>query len=514
MTDPVEFSSIGINPHDSHKLSLFVKAFQDSRRDAGYTPKSTRRSFSSSTSSQYSASESGSRSSTQSTFLPLENEWLKDNLHETSPFLDAYESQEGKQDLLRAVTELEYMIKDPQTKSPTDTTTNTGPTLTLTPTMLSLKDICSSNKSSSTQLSAISAFSATTMVALPEEETDEANETRECIDDHKQNTRVVQNMQSPSLNTNHSFHLLPLRLPLPLTPPPLYDTNSAEPTFNPALLSPSSCLRLEGPAGIAVPRPRKQLSPSVSPRPVSMPAYLHPNSRIPSTANNASGGGGNRTQYNTLSLPPPPDYLESTLGGWGRNKGLILPREEEGREELPPYICTVYKIGYVSIKFEKDNPDTKSRWRLWRNLYVELWGTALRIYRSEPSDSASGLRLSRLPSLVPWSRYTSVPLLTLSLAGAEATRALDYTKKPNVLRLTVPNGPQLLFKQDTTIEMISWIEHLQASINISLDLEHRPMPKFVTLYVRGSNEPTLAARTIELERAREIRRNAQEEVLI
>ncbi|KAI9019469.1 hypothetical protein CLU79DRAFT_758952 [Phycomyces nitens] len=462
MTDPLEFSSIGLSPLDSHKLALFVKAFQDSRRDGPYSPKSTRRSFSSSTSSQYSSSESGSRSSTQ-TILP-ENDWFKD-IHETSHFLDAYDGQGGKQDLLRAVNELEYMITDPQTKHPAITVTSER-----------------KSSKSSTRLSDISMFSTTTMVALPEE-SNETNETCEYVDDHKQNTRVIQNMQ-----------------PLPLNSPPPYETNTP---IKPTLLSPTYP-RHEGQSGMAIPRPRKQLTSNVS-RPVSMPSYLFPQARIPSL---------NRTQYNTLSLPPPPDYLESTLGTWGRSKGPILPREEEGREELPPYKCTVYKIGYVNIKFEKDSPSTKSRWRLWRNLYVELWGTALRIYRSEPSDSASGLRLSRLPVLVPWNRYNSTPLLTLSLAGAEASRALDYTKKPNVLRLTVSNGPQLLFKQDTTIEMISWIEHLQAAINISLDLEHRPMPKFVTLYVRGSNEPTLAARTIELERAREVRRNAQEEVLI
>lgn len=52
------------------------------------------------------------------------------------------------------------------------------------------------------------------------------------------------------------------------------------------------------------------------------------------------------------------------------------------------------------------------------------------------------------------------------------------------------------------------------AINISLDLEFRPMPKFITIPTRGLNATVLDARTIELERAREQRRRDQREILI
>ncbi|KAG1106762.1 hypothetical protein G6F42_016621 [Rhizopus arrhizus] len=64
------------------------------------------------------------------------------------------------------------------------------------------------------------------------------------------------------------------------------------------------------------------------------------------------------------------------------------------------------------------------------------------------------------------------------------------------------------------VEMISWIEHLQAAINISLDLEFRPMPKFITIPTRGLTTALLDPRSIELERTREQRRRDQREVLI
>lgn len=53
-------------------------------------------------------------------------------------------------------------------------------------------------------------------------------------------------------------------------------------------------------------------------------------------------------------------------------------------------------------------------------------------------------------------------MLTISLAGAEACRALDYFRRPNALRLTTQQGPQLLMRLSSHVEMISWVEHLQA----------------------------------------------------
>ncbi|ORY90536.1 hypothetical protein BCR43DRAFT_447167 [Syncephalastrum racemosum] len=201
---------------------------------------------------------------------------------------------------------------------------------------------------------------------------------------------------------------------------------------------------------------------------------------------------------------------------WEKCRSCIIPREEEGREELPAYQCTVYKMGHVYIKREMDAPDTRSRWRSWRRLYVELWGTILRIYRAPPHE-ANKQRLGRhLPSrLAQWNKYYYAPQAVISLAGAEAGRAWDYTKRPHSLRLTTAHGPQLLLRLSSHVEMISWIEHLQAAINISLDLEQRPMPRFMTLPTRAAlTGSAMSPRALELERAREQRRREQREILL
>jgi hypothetical protein len=99
-----------------------------------------------------------------------------------------------------------------------------------------------------------------------------------------------------------------------------------------------------------------------------------------------------------------------------------------------------------------------------RKLYVELWGTVLRVYRAAPSKNKSNIDYRsyyRWPQYY-YHRYYYTPISTISLAGAEASRALDYFKRPNALRLTTQQGPQLLLRLSSHVEMISWVEHLQA----------------------------------------------------
>ncbi|KAI8880765.1 PH domain-like protein [Backusella circina FSU 941] len=282
------------------------------------------------------------------------------------------------------------------------------------------------------------------------------------------------------------------------SPPPPY------PVVIPSIQTntPSGAMVLTGAPGTVIPRYRGHQRGVSGSRPLSMPVYLP-------------------------SSPPPDTMMDAALMTVVAQRQkrsercrsmMILPREEEGNEELPPYSCTVFKMGYVYVKREFESPGVRSKWRTWRKLYVELWGTVLRVYRAPPDhdDKKSNNELY-WPLRVPykyWNKYYYTPIFTFSLAGADATRALDYFRRPNALRLSIQQGPQLLLRLPSHVEMISWIEHLQAAINISLDLEQRPMPKFITLPTRALASGTLDPRSIELERAREQRRRDQREVLI
>ncbi|KAI8381212.1 uncharacterized protein BYT42DRAFT_565691 [Radiomyces spectabilis] len=282
----------------------------------------------------------------------------------------------------------------------------------------------------------------------------------------------------------------------------LRQTSSCDPTTPLTCLSPPSyissmyqtCDRVSLPDTMSTPTPLLSRSQHVkTQRPTSLPAYLEYPTSDPGD-----------------DIISPPEYPELE-----RCNSLMQTCEQVNSEEkLPAYECTVYKMGHVSIKREMDAPGVQSRWRYWRGLYVALWGTVLRIYKTEPSEAHCKYRYHpRIPFLSKV-RQENAPLMTLSLAGADARKALDYNRRPHTLRLTTANGPQLLLHLHSYIEMISWIEHLQAAINISSDLEHRPMPRFMTLLLPGHSDPLVAQQMLMFEYLREQRLRQQEETLI
>ena len=160
------------------------------------------------------------------------------------------------------------------------------------------------------------------------------------------------------------------------SPPPAY--NDPDASTSSFLTSPSSISRQEatkpitttreGRPGMVVPRPPKTTTPRR--RPLSMPVCLvspeqqNDDNDIPRSISPTPTI--NRRSLIVLSTSPPDYHDTALMKRWEKCRSCILPREEEGREELPPYKCTVYKMGHVQIKREMDAPGVRTRWRLWR----------------------------------------------------------------------------------------------------------------------------------------------------
>jgi hypothetical protein len=115
-----------------------------------------------------------------------------------------------------------------------------------------------------------------------------------------------------------------------------------------------------------------QSSPPVPPVPPLPPMPPVPSMPPPSVVRRNKQCMGSRPLSMPTQLPsfttPPPDYNSASIFGrrLDRSRSMIIPREEEGREELPDYTCTVFKMGYVYVKKELDAPNKKSRYRAWR----------------------------------------------------------------------------------------------------------------------------------------------------
>ena len=83
---------------------------------------------------------------------------------------------------------------------------------------------------------------------------------------------------------------------------------------------------------------------------------------------------------------PPPPYPSFPLPPHLR-RFAPLPREDEGKENLPSYSNDIYLAGIFPRKMEFTAPGVPSKDRKWRRCHVVLQGTMLRIYDAPPRVS-------------------------------------------------------------------------------------------------------------------------------
>ena len=232
-----------------------------------------------------------------------------------------------------------------------------------------------------------------------------------------------------------------------------------------------------------------------------------------------------RSMFEIRAEPPPYSIIHRRPEG----PQIIFPREEEGREKLPAYYCGVHIEGYLPRKMEFSAPGVQAKDRSWKRQYFVLHGTSLRVYKQdlstekyatngawgqmkgvhvhlEPmnedgssSGGGSSLGLGQAAreaiahtpfghhggsggSNVSSSDFDTKNGLVrnYTLQGAESGLAADYLKRRHVVRVRA-EGEQFLLQTRSDRHVVDWIEALQAATNIAMDLEKRPMPKFITL---------------------------------
>lgn len=217
-----------------------------------------------------------------------------------------------------------------------------------------------------------------------------------------------------------------------------------------------------------------------------------------------------RSMIEMAAVPPPYAIIHSRPEGPQK----IFPREEEGKERLPNYGCSVHIEGYLSRKMEFSAPRVQAKDRGWSKKYFVLHGTCLKVYRNDmsgaprsPQGEMQGHHVHPVPinedgsnggasttpgaNLIEAMQHTRLPLgshndsrnglvRNYSLQSAESGLAADYLKRRHVVRVRA-EGEQFLIQTTSDKHVVDWIEALQAATNVSLDLESRAMPKFITL---------------------------------
>lgn len=82
---------------------------------------------------------------------------------------------------------------------------------------------------------------------------------------------------------------------------------------------------------------------------------------------------------NATDPPPYPDFSPF------KHAPPVVPREEEGKERLPPYTNQIYLAAIMPRKMEFDAPGVQSRDRKWKRALCVLEGTAFKVYKVHAS---------------------------------------------------------------------------------------------------------------------------------
>lgn len=94
--------------------------------------------------------------------------------------------------------------------------------------------------------------------------------------------------------------------------------------------------------------------------------------------------------YDESSEPPPyPSFAFQHPSS--KPKYTIMPREDEGRERLPPYENPIYLKAIMPRKLEFSAPGVQAKDRKWRRVMCVLEGTVFRVYKCPPGHAGVGV---------------------------------------------------------------------------------------------------------------------------
>ncbi|KAF8442721.1 hypothetical protein BGX38DRAFT_1095923 [Terfezia claveryi] len=185
----------------------------------------------------------------------------------------------------------------------------------------------------------------------------------------------------------------------------------------------------------------------------------------------------------TLSPSHPPPSYDDTQNQPSLQPGRnpVWPREEEGREQLPEYYCSVHREAVFYTKMELSTPFDRATDRSWNKEYVVLHGTLLRLHKARriPFFASPDMR-SRLGedgSTRPEGWMPGELTKSYTLQGAEVGIATDYKKRHFVIRVRAETE-QFLLASKSVDECIAWLEALSAAVDLSPALEERTLPRY------------------------------------
>lgn len=181
-------------------------------------------------------------------------------------------------------------------------------------------------------------------------------------------------------------------------------------------------------------------------------------------------------EANGSSITPsdnPPDYDALLEAANMRRRFNIQPREDEGREILPPYSSAISLQAVFLRKMELEGPIRKAANRNWNRVWVTLQGTALTFHNCKVPGMFGKSRGS--PDF-PAGTIKGSLLQSYNLQHADVGIAADYLKKRYVIRVRA-EADQFLLSCHKIETFVLWLQSLFAAIDLAPPLDDREIPR-------------------------------------
>ncbi|KAG4427375.1 hypothetical protein IFR05_017142 [Cadophora sp. M221] len=162
-----------------------------------------------------------------------------------------------------------------------------------------------------------------------------------------------------------------------------------------------------------------------------------------------------------------------------RRKFNIQPREDEGREVLPPYSSAISIQNVFLKKMELEGAVHRATDRNWYRVVVTLQGTALKFHKFKGSALFGGKDDGGKPDDSMASKKGSF-LRSYNLQHADVGIAADYLKKRFVIRVRA-EADQFLLSCNKIETFVLWLQSLFAAIDLAPPLDDREIPRDLSI---------------------------------
>ncbi|PSK57786.1 hypothetical protein B9Z65_8988 [Elsinoe australis] len=207
-----------------------------------------------------------------------------------------------------------------------------------------------------------------------------------------------------------------------------------------------------------------------------------------------------------VSNDPPPSYANAAR----QARFPPSPRHlDNGNEILPKYTCTVFKEGPMQMRLESCSPFLILPFQEWRAVYVILQGTQLNIHklktaivdRQQLYSAGKLLRKYTLQhaevGLAPdVTHCVLVPTCRLATLIPPVARKKAHEKDPELFRVDRHYGLRIRSELDQFVltyaaeeQIMSWVNHISAGIDIAPALDERTLPRQCTMPRRRRRQP-------------------------